>query len=131
MCADVASRAPLLSAYLEHLKARQALPTEVADLCSQKPRECLELILQALQEPIGSQLVAAIGKELLENLLNEHSAVLADEVSEHLRTNERFRQAFACGVYASVDPAIIADWVKLFQDLGTTKTAERKSLWSR
>lgn len=141
-------RADALTEYLEHLKARDrarqgtstpqdeekdlaVLPGDLAALCTAKPSECLELIIRALQEPIGPDLVAAIGDELLENLLNESSAVVSGEVIGHLRTNKRFRQAFSCGNHSSVDPAIISDWVRVFQELGTTKAAERKSLWSR
>ena len=74
------------------------------------------------------EMIVAIGDELLENLLNEYSDRIATEVPHHLRTNKRFRQAFAFGNYSSVDPALISDWVAIFQQLGTTKDAERKSL---
>jgi hypothetical protein len=126
-------RADALCEYIEHLKARDRLPlpADIAVLCTTKPSECLDLIIRALQQPIGPGLVAAIGNELLENLLNESSALISDEVAGHLRTNKRFRQAFSFGNYSSVDPAIISDWVRVFQELGTTKAAERKSLYSR
>ena len=146
-CDDDPPAEEMKSEYLEHLHARDrarrgkatpqdeeddlaVLPADVVKLCTQRPDQCLNLILQTLEEPIGPELVAAIGDELLENLLNEHSAVLVEKVIENLRTNKRFRQAFAHGDYASVDPAIISDWVRVFQELGTTKKAERKSLWS-
>ena len=136
-----------LAAYLEHLKARvrarqnrstlkdreedlAVLPGELATFCASQPRECLELVIRVLQQATVPELIQAVGDELLENLLNENSAVIHEEVMHYLRTNGRFRQAFACGEYSSVDPALISDWVKVFQDLGTTKQAERKSLWT-
>ena len=135
-----------LAEYLEHLHARvrseqgkptardeeedlAILPTTLAEFCTREPRKCLDLLVRALAEPVAPELVRAIGDELLENLLNENAAKIADEVSDALRKNKRFRQAFAFGEYASVDPAVISDWVRVFQDLGTTKEAERKSVW--
>lgn len=127
-----------LAGYLGHLKARvrarqnksrPRLPADLATFCTSQPQECLELILQALQAATAPELVQAIGNELLENLLNERSGVLHAEVAQHLRTNRRFRQAFACGNYSSVDPLLISEWVKILEELGTTKHAERKSLW--
>jgi hypothetical protein len=132
-----------LDRYLKHLEARirerqhksteqdeeedlAVLPRDLASLCTSEPRECLEFVMQALQQTTAPELVRAVGDGLLEDLLNENSAAIHEEVLDHLRTNRRFRQAFACGTYASV----IADWVTLFQELGTTKRAERKSLWA-
>lgn len=135
-----------LAEYLKHLHARvrsqlgrptardeeedlAILPPTLAEFCTREPRKCLDLLVRALAEPVAPEVVRAIGDNLLENLLNENSAKIADEVSAALRNNKRFRQAFAFGDYASVDPAVISDWVRVFQDLGTTKEAERKSLW--
>lgn len=136
----------LLAEYLEHLHARvrsaqgqstardeeedlAILPTTLAELCTREPGKCLDLVVRALAEPVAPAMIRAIGDELLENVLNENAAMIADEVSAALRKNKRFRQAFAFGNYASVDPAIISEWVRVFQDLGTTKDAERKSVW--
>ncbi|MBK5259980.1 MAG: hypothetical protein JJE51_10325 [Thermoanaerobaculia bacterium] len=136
----------LLSTYVEHLSARlrarenrptaddkeqglAVLPSELATLCSESPRECLNFVIRALEHVTDPQLVRAIADELLQNLLNEKSAVIHVDIAKHLRTNRRFRQAFACGNYASVDPALIDDWAKVFQELGTTKQAERKALF--
>src|SRR6187431_121706 len=115
-----------LAAYLEHLEARvrepkRALPGDLSAFCSSNPKDCLALILTALERVTTPQAIIAIGDELLENLLNESSGRLDGEVSQQLRANKKFRQAFAFGNYASVDPAIVADWVQIFQDLGTTK----------
>jgi hypothetical protein len=132
----------LLPEYLEHLRARckprrddakelKVLPAAIAELASHQPDKCLELIVRALGEPLVPESVRAIGDDLLDNLLNERSAAVGDEVLHQLRTNKRFRQAFASGRHSSVDPAVIDEWVRLFQDLGTTKDAERKSLWKR
>jgi hypothetical protein len=135
----------LLPLYLEHLRARlrarqqkpkpqneeedlDLLPSDLSRFCSSNPRACLDLILLALEQVHVPELVGAVGDELLENLLNEHSQTVQTEVAHHLRTNRRFRQAFACGTYSSVDPAVISEWVNIFQELGTTKQAERKSL---
>lgn len=134
--------------YLEHLRARlraregrptdadkesglAVLPTGISALCSREPRSCLDLIVRALAEPVAPEVVAAIGDGLLDDLLNENAGKIADQVSEELRTNRRFRQAFGFGKHASVDPAVIEDWVTIFQKLGTTKEKERKSTWKR
>lgn len=45
-------------------------------------------------------------------------------------TDDRFRFAFASGVFSSVDPLLIDGWLLIFRDLGTTKQAERKRLWA-
>ena len=121
------------AAYLEHLQARvrepkRALPDDISEFCSSNPEGCFALILSALESVMTPQAIIAIGDELLENLLNESSGRLGAQVSQQLRTNKTFRQAFAFGNYASVDPALLADWVQIFQDLGTTKDAERKSV---
>src|SRR5215212_3183009 len=129
----------LLAPYLQHLEARirarqhqdlARLPPELAAFCSSQPAQCLQLVIRALEAVTTPQLVQAIGEELLDNLLNESSAAIHAEVSDQLRTNRKFRQAFACATYASVDPAIVSEWVEIFQELGTTKKAERKSLWA-
>jgi hypothetical protein len=137
-----------LSRYVEHIEARlradqghrtprdmeedlAVLPTELAAFCTTQPKECLEMVIRALQQATVPEFIRAVGDELLENLLNENSAVIHMEVVNQLRTNRRFRQAFACANYPSVDPFVIAEWIEIFQELGTTKTAERKSLWSR
>jgi hypothetical protein len=124
----------LLDQYLPHVDARvrsrqtAVLPAEIATLCSQDPRACLELILRALESATTPAAIEAIGNELLQNLLNEHSGRIGAEVSELLRENKRFRQAFSCGKHASVDPALIAEWVLIFESLHTTKQQERKAL---
>jgi hypothetical protein len=129
----------LLPSYLEHLRERirsggvrsAALPPDLARLCAEQPHECLDLIVRALQEPVAPEQVRAIGDQLLEDLLNGSSAALASEVPPLLRTNRRFRQAFALGDYASVDPALFSEWIDVFQELGTSKKAERRRLAER
>jgi len=135
----------LLPLYLDHLRARvkagghrvvrqvdddpAVLPAAVRSLCAAQPLECLRLIVRALREPLAAPLIRAIGDQLLEDLLNESSGTIGSEVVDELRTNKRFRQAFACGEHTSVDPAVVAEWVSVLGELGTTKKAERKSLW--
>ncbi len=126
----------LLRQYIEHLEARvrsqsTPLPDSVNDLCKSDPKACLALVVDALSEVKSPNLVHAIGDEVLENLLNEHAGGLEPEIASLLRNDQRFRYAFASGRHASVDPALIADWVRILQDLGTTKQAERKRLWSK
>jgi len=133
----------LLDLYLHHLDVQTqstrevlseddeeilVLPDEVAAFCAQEPRACLELILRALQAAKSPEVVAAIGRGLLENLLNATAEIRLQVVTE-LMNNKKFRQAFAFGEYPSVHPEIVAEWVAIFQGLGTTKAAERKSLW--
>jgi hypothetical protein len=134
-------RADRLSRYLEHLHARVRasgnpelkesanLPPEISTFCGSHPRECLQLIIGALEQVESPHLVHAIGDGLLEDLLNANAGGLQPELTEQLTTNRKFRQAFACGTHASVDPAITAEWVNTLRDIGTTKKAERKSLW--
>ena len=136
--------AKLVDEYVEHLHARVRasgktdvdddaafLSTELSGFCTREPKACLDLILRTLERELPRHAIAAIGDGLLENLLNENSAAIADEVAHELKNNRRFRQAFAFGNHASVDPAIVEDWVAIFQRLGTTKDAERKSLWRK
>ena len=133
----------LLPTYLEHLDARlrlrrakptdevkrlAVLPESVAGLTSSDPHRCLHLILRALDETAEPERIEAVGDQLLEHLLNESSGRIAAEIAEELRENKKFRQALACANYSSVDPALISDWVNIFQSLGTTKEAERKGL---
>lgn len=137
----------LLREYLEHLHARirarsntptakddeegrARLPETVRRLCAVNPAECLALIVQALREVHSPHLVQAIGDELLENLLNEHAAALDAQIAVLLRTDQRFRFAFASGTHASVDPSLVNEWVEILQELGTTKQRERKRLWA-
>lgn len=137
-----------LARYLEHIQARlrtregrattadkegnlAVLPSDIAELCSREPAQCLDLVLRALAEPVAPQVVAAIGDGLLEDLLNDSAGRIADQVSAELRKNRKFRQAFGFGKHASVDPAVIEDWVAVLQSLGTTKEKERKSTWKR
>ena len=137
-----------LAQYLEHLQARArarlnrptaadkegdlaTLPASIASLCSREPRACLDLIVRALAEPLAPEAVAAVGDGLLEDLLNESAGKIADQVSVELRKSRKFRQAFGFGKHASVDPAVIEDWVAIFEALGTTKEKERKSTWRR
>ena len=136
----------LLPRYVEHLRARVrseqgrhspalagplTLPRDIEELTRRDPHACLQLVVDALGEATEPEVVRAIGNELLENLLNDSSSAVAGEVSQALRTNKRFRQAFGFGKYASVDPAVVEEWVSVLQDLGTTKEAERKSTWKR
>ena len=125
-----------LSQYLEHLitrlraqsrKGEAPLPECVAEM---NPEAALALAVEALQKVNSPNLVQAVGDGLLQNLINEHAAALSGEIAALLRTNQRFRFAFACGTHASVDPSLINEWVELLRDLGTTKQAERKRLWS-
>jgi hypothetical protein len=105
------------------------LPETISRLCTAQPGECLTLIVEALEEVSSPNLVQAIGDGLLENLLNEHSDALSEQVANLLRGNPRFRFAFACGAHASVDPSLINEWAAIFQQLGTSKQRERKRLW--
>ena len=133
----------LLSRYLEHIDARirlrrakptdevrrlAVLPPDISALTSADPRACLDLILRALDETTDPEKIEAIGDQLLEYLLNESSGRIASDIAAQLRDNKKFRQALACAHYSSVDTALVADWVNIFQSLGTTKDAERKSL---
>lgn len=124
----------LLPDYLEHLRARlrarERLPESIARLCSQQPAACLGLITEALEQVRSPNLIQAIGDGLLQNLLNESSEALRTEVADLLRTNERFRFAFASGTFSSVDTQLIDEWLEVFQRLGTSKQAERKRLWT-
>lgn len=136
----------LLAEYVEHLHARirrqsntptprdeeedlASLPGSVSQLCGSEPNECLELILAALREADSPHLVQAIGEELLDDLLNEHSQEIHDRTVALLRTDQAFRFAFACARYASVDPSVVDEWLTVLQELGTTKQRERKKLW--
>ena len=140
------SSSSALPAYIEHLHARirarsntptprdhqenlAVLPDRVSELCKTDPRECLALIVSALEEVTSAHLVQAIGDGLLEDLLNQNAAAIHDEIARLLRSNQRFRFAFASGTHSSVDPSLINEWVELLRDLGTTKQAERKRLW--
>jgi len=144
----MASEFDPLRQYREHLEAwlrarrgrstpddldedRFILSDEIAAFRRTHPHECLNLVLHVLRDSPTSELIEAVGDELLEDLLNENSAVVHSEVLHQLRNNRSFRQAFACGTYSSVDPAIISEWVNVFRDLGTTKSDERKSLRRR
>ena len=137
----------VVAEYLEHLQARiraqsntptardqeeglAVLPSSLSDLCRTHPHDCLETITAALQQATSPHIVQAIGDGLLENLLNEHSETLHDQIETLLRHDQHFRFAFACGTYASVDPSVVDEWVTILQELGTTKQAERKKLWS-
>lgn len=132
----------MLPLYLEHLnarlKARQTknrdelatLPESIATLCSSEPSACLAMIVEALEHVHSPDLIREIGEGLLADLLNERAAAIEKEVTSLLWSNPTFRQAFACGNHASVDPDLVDDWMKIFQDLGTTKATERKRLWS-
>ena len=130
-----------LPAYLQHLQARirargraaagGGVHESLARLCSREPEACFDLIVRALDEALGAEFVVAIGNGLLEDLLNENAAQLADRVSLELRRNERFRQAFSFGRHASVDTAIIEGWVSVFRNLGTTRAKERKRTFRR
>ena len=125
-----------LSQYLEHLTARlraQARKAEVPlphCVMEMNPQAALTLAVEALEKVNSPNLVQAVGDGLLQNLINDHAAALSAEIAAFLQANQRFRFAFACGTYASVDPSIINEWVELLRDLGTTKQAERKRLWS-
>lgn len=132
--------------YAEHLKAKvrarenpaaresigdlAVLPDDIAQLCSSNPAACLELILATLKVIDSPHLIHAIGDGLLEDLLNERADAIHDEIVRALKKDERFRQAFACSKLGSVDPGQMAEWVDVLRDLGTTKHAERKRLFS-
>ena len=88
------------------------------------------MVMAVLPELGSPNLIQSVGDGLLEDLLNEHAGSLYDEIASLLRTSQRFRFAFACGTYASVDPAVVDDWMRILQDIGTTKQRERKRLWS-
>ena len=137
----------LLPKYVEHLKARirarsntptatdkeqglATLPESVSQLCANDPQECLALIVAALREASSPHLVQAIGDGLLDTLLNSHADRLGDQVAALLRSDERFRFAYASSSHASVDPAVISEWVEVLKSLGTTKQAQRKRLWA-
>jgi hypothetical protein len=105
------------------------LPDEVKAFCDREPDAGLELILQAPEAAESPQTVAAIGAGFLEYLLNTNPVDVRLEVATHLMNSKKFRQAFAYGEYPSVHPEIVAEWVAIFQGLGTSKEAERKSLW--
>lgn len=124
----------LLPEYLEHLRARlrarEPLPASLARFCSQQPASCLTLITDALEQVRSPNLIQAIGDGLLQDLLNQRSEALRAEVAGLLRTNERFRFAFASGTFSSVDTQLIDEWLQVFQELGTSKQAERKRLWT-
>jgi hypothetical protein len=124
-----------LREYLDHLDARirarsTPLPESAAQLCAAAPAECLAMIVAALAAVHSANLVQAIGDGLLENLLNEHAATLADRVAVLLRTNQRFRFAFASATLASVDPDLLNEWFEVLQEIGTSKQRERKRLWA-
>jgi hypothetical protein len=134
----MSDRAALLAAYLDHVRARiaagggrAALPEPVAAFAHEQPHETLAMIIDALDEPVTPEHVRVVGDGLLEALLNEHSDALAAAVSAELRRSKRFRQAFSFGEYASVDPALLGDWIDVLASLGTSKKAERRGLWSK
>jgi hypothetical protein len=126
--------AEVLARYLKHLEARvrsaagrtttpdeeENLPEEFSALCKQDPRSCLALIVRALQDA-SSAFVAAIGSELLAKLLNENAAAIRAEVGHQLRTSGKFRQAFANGLYSSIDPDVIAEWLEIFKEIRSAK----------
>jgi len=131
-------RAELLSEYLDHVRGRvrsgggrAALPDDVAAMCLASPRECLALAVDALEEPVTPEHVRVVGDGLVEQLLNDSSDAVAEEVSALLRKHKRFRQAFAFGDYTSVDPALLGEWVDVLESLGTSKKQERTRLWSK
>jgi DNA-binding transcriptional MerR regulator len=135
----------LLQSYLEHLQARVrarsntpdagdqeagVLPAAIRRLSTDDPEACLALIVEALHQVSSPHLIQAAGEELLEDLLNEHSAALDAQIATLLRNDQRFRFAFASGTYSSVDPSLLDDWMRILQSLGTTKQNERKRLWA-
>jgi hypothetical protein len=131
-------RADLLAEYLDHVRGRvrsgggrAAVPADIAALGLARPHECLALVVDALEEPVTPEHVRVVGDGLLEELLNESSDAVAEEVSAQLRQNKRFRQAFAFGDYPSVDPAVLGEWIDVLESLGTSKKAERRKLWSK
>jgi len=105
------------------------IPDEVSAFCSSGPEACLQVVCDALAATSSPQIIAAIGDGLLEDLLNGKATLLRREVAHQLRTSKKFRQAFANGEYSSVPPEIVVEWVAIFQQLGTSKEAERRSLW--
>ena len=130
-------QAEVLARYLEHLEARvrsaagrtttrdeeenlAKLPEEFSALCKQDPRTCLALIVRALQDA-STAFVAAIGSELLAKLLNENAAAIRAEVGHQLRTSGTFRQAFSNGLYSSIDPDVIAEWLEIFKQIRSAK----------
>jgi hypothetical protein len=130
--------ADLLAEYLDHVQGRvrsgggrAAVPADVTALGLAQPHECLALVVDALAEPVTPEHVRVVGDGLLEELLNESSDAVAEEVSAQLRQNKRFRQAFAFGDYTSVDPAVLGEWIDVLESLGTSKKAERRRLWSK
>lgn len=138
------STAELRARYIEHLEARirarndaapgpefAAFEQELATLRTEHPKDCLALILDTLPHLSSANLVQAVGAGLLEDLLNDRAAAVHDEVVAALGRDERFRQAFACGTFASVDPSEMAEWIDALRDAGTTKQAERKRLFSK
>lgn len=134
----MSERAALLAAYLDHVRARiangggrAALPEAVAALAQERPHEALAMAIDALDEPVTPEQVRIVGDGLLEVLLNEHSDALAAAVGAELRRSKRFRQAFSFGELASVDPALLGEWIDVLASLGTSKKAERRGLWSK
>jgi hypothetical protein len=132
----MASESPCLTQYLSHLAARlrahsrkgqEPLPDCVNEISDS---ERLALVVDALQHVKSPNLVHAVGDGLLEHMLNDRGAALSEEITTLLRTNQRFRFAFSCGTHASVDPSLIDEWLEVLRELGTTKQAERKRLWS-
>jgi sugar-specific transcriptional regulator TrmB len=127
----------VLARYLEHLDARVRaaagrttaldeeenlanLPDEFSALCKKDPRTCLALIIRALEDA-STAFVAAIGSELLAKLLNENAAAIRAEVGHQLRTSPSFRQAFSNGLYSSIDPDVIAEWLAIFKEIRSAK----------
>lgn len=131
-------RDAILAAYSEHVRARvaagggrAAVPAEIADFASERPSEALAMIVAALDDASTPEQIRVIGDGLLEDLLNEHSDALDAAVTAALRRSKRFRQAFAFGEHASVDPAVLNDWIDVLASLGTSKKALRRGLWSK
>jgi hypothetical protein len=127
----------VLARYLEHLDARVRaavgrttaldeeenltnLPEEFSTLCKKDPRTCLALIVRALEDA-SSAFVAVIGSELLARLLNENATAIRGEVGHQLRTSPTFRQAFSNGLYSSIDPDVIAEWLAIFKEIRSAK----------
>lgn len=131
-------RDALLATYADHVRARvaagggrAALPAELAAFASAQPREALAMIVAALEEASTPEQVRVIGDGLLEDLLNEHSDALDADVTAALRRSKRFRQAFAFGEHASIDPVLLNEWSDVLGSLGTSKKALRRGLWSK
>jgi hypothetical protein len=132
--------AEVLARYLKHLEARvravagrtttpdqeedlAKLPEEFSALCKQDPRSCLALIVRALEDA-SSAFVAVIGSELLAKLLNENATAIRAEVGHQLRTSGMFRQAFANGLYSSIDPDVIAEWLEIFKEIRSARESK-------